>query len=85
MHLIIFLNIITYTVRYTVRYTLSSGLAQISNRVRLKFAAMNLKKPARRKAARQPKFLPPYVSPAFTSLCFAARPDHNQTGRFLTG
>ena len=36
-----------------MRYTFYCGLAQISNWVRLKFAAMNLKKPAKWKAKRQ--------------------------------
>ncbi len=36
-----------------MRYTFYCGLSQVSNWVRLKFAAMNLKKPAKWKAKRQ--------------------------------
>ena len=50
--------------KHAMRYTFYRGLAQVSNWVRLKFAAMNLKKLARWKARR----LPPRTS---QSLCKA--------------
>ena len=55
--------------KHGMRYTHYRGLAQVSNWVRLKFAAMNLKKLARWKARQYPQlFRPPYFAPVFISL-----------------
>ena len=68
-----------------MRYTLSSGLAQISSRVRLKFAAMNLKKLARWKAKRQSRLFFLVFSACTYLLCFAGCLDTSQAARFSTG
>ena len=58
--------------KHAMRYTFYRGLAQVSNWVRLKFAAMNLKKLARWKARRHfHLFFPPFfffISPIFYGL-----------------
>ena len=53
--------------KYSMRYTLYRGLAQVTNWVRLKFAAMNLKKFAKRKwdIDREPHFH--FIFPLFLS------------------
>ena len=67
-----------------MRYTLYRGLAQVTKWVRLKFAAMNLKKLANWKSRRPAA---PFRSPlplAFPIIYFAACLDPFQTGRFST-
>ena len=60
--------------KHAMRYTFYRGLAQVSNWVRLKFAAMNLKKLARWKTRRHfPLFLP-FFSIFFLTQHFAACP-----------
>ena len=68
-----------------MRYTLYRGLAQVSKWVRLKFAAMNLKKLARWKARRQSRLSFLLFSACTYLLCFAACLDFSQAGRFSTG
>ena len=71
--------------KHGMRYTLYQGLPQVSKWVRLKFAAMNLKRLARWKA----KPLSPLsflLFPAHMYLfCFAACLDISLAGRFSTG
>ena len=68
-----------------MRYTLYRGLAQVSKWVRLKFAAMNLKKLARWKAKRL-STLSFLLFPAHMYLLrFAACLDFSLAGRFSTG
>ncbi|USF28494.1 hypothetical protein N510_003456 [Firmicutes bacterium ASF500] len=66
--------------KHAMRYTVYRGLAQVSNWVRLKFAAMNLKKLARWKARK--RFAPPSSTPSSYILflinvvpCLASLPD----------
>ena len=68
-----------------MRYTFYRGLAQVSNWVRLKFAAMNLKKLATWKARKRFPQLLPLFRLYFIRLYFAACLDLLQTGRFSTG
>ena len=71
--------------KHGMRYTLYRGLAQVSKWVRLKFAAMNLKKLARWKARRQSRLSFLLFSACTYLLCFAACLDFSQAGRFSTG
>ena len=66
--------------KHAMRYTFYRGLAQVSNWVRLKFAAMNLKKLARWKAGK--RFAPPSSTPSSYILslinlvaCLVMKPD----------
>ncbi|USF28334.1 IS1182 family transposase ISBcl1 [Firmicutes bacterium ASF500] len=66
--------------KHAMRYTVYRGLAQVSNWVRLKFAAMNLKKLARWKARK--RFAPPSSTPSSYILflinvvaCLVMKPD----------
>jgi hypothetical protein len=78
--------------KHAMRYTFYRGLAQVSNWVRLKFAAMNLKKLARWKARK--RFAPPSSTPSSCILslinivaCLVMMTDRpffdKLTGRFL--
>ena len=71
--------------KHAMRYTFYRGLAQVSNWVRLKFAAMNLKKLATWKARKRFPQLLPLFRLYFIRLYFAACLDLLQTGRFSTG
>ena len=67
--------------KHAMRYTFYRGLAQVSNWVRLKFAAMNLKKLARWKAGRSfLHSLPLYLSFLFYALSW----ESSGTGPFST-
>ena len=70
--------------KHAMRYTFYRGLAQVSNWVRLKFAAMNLKKLARWKARRSflsfLHSLPLYLSFLFYGLSW----ESSGTGPFST-
>ena len=68
-----------------MRYTLYRGLAQVSKWVRLKFAAMNLKKLARWKAKRLSPLSFLLFSAHMYLLYFAACLDISQAGCFSTG
>lgn len=68
-----------------MRYTLYRGLTQVSKWVRLKFAAMNLKKLARWKANRQSRLSFLLFSARTYLLCFAGCLDISQAARFSTG
>ena len=70
--------------KHGMRYTLYRGLAQVSNWVRLKFAAMNLKKLARWKAKRLSTLSFLLFSALMYLLCFAACQDFFLAGRFST-
>ena len=70
--------------KHAMRYTFYRGLAQVSNWVRLKFAAMNLKKLARWIARRLP---PPFSASFFLYFsfhCLTVCPGMYQTDRFST-
>ena len=71
--------------KHGMRYTLYRGLAQVSKWVRLKFAAMNLKKLARWKANRLSPLSFLLFSAHMYLLCFAACLDISLAGRFSTG
>ena len=71
--------------KHAMRYTFYRGLAQVSNWVRLKFVAMNLKKLATWKARKRFPQLLPLFRLYFIRLYFAACLDLLQTGRFSTG
>ena len=71
--------------KHGMRYTLYRGLAQVSKWVRLKFAAMNLKKLARWKAKRLSRLSFLLFSARVYLLCFAACLGNTQAGRFSTG
>ncbi len=71
--------------KHAMRYTFYRGLAQVSSWVRLKFAAMNIKKLARWKARRPSRSSSPTTSFAYILAYFAARLECNQAGRFSTG
>ena len=68
--------------KHAMRYTFYRGLAQVSSWVRLKFAAMNIKKLARWKARRPSRSSSPTTSFAYILAYFAARLECNQAGRF---
>ena len=68
-----------------MRYTLYRGLAQVSNWVRLKFAAMNLKKLAIWKSRRLAAPFCFLLSFLFPAIYFTACLARSQTGRFSTG
>uniref|UniRef100_UPI00272EC38D transposase n=1 Tax=uncultured Oscillibacter sp. TaxID=876091 RepID=UPI00272EC38D len=71
--------------KHGMRYTLYRGLTQVSKWVRLKFAAMNLKKLARWKAKRLSHLYFLLFSAHMYLLCFAACQDFSLAGRFSTG
>ncbi|MEY8317581.1 transposase [Oscillospiraceae bacterium 50-58] len=71
--------------KHAVRYTYYRGLTQVSNWVRLKFAAMNLKKMAKWKARK--RFAPSSstaVSYILSLISFAACLLPSRSGRFST-
>lgn len=70
--------------KHGVRYTLYRGLAQVSKWVRLKFAAMNLKKLARWKAKRLSTHSFLLFAAFMYLLCFAACQNFFLAGRFST-
>ena len=70
--------------KHGMRYTLYRGLAQVSKWVRLKFAAMNLKKLAIWKSRRLAAPLRSLLPLTFPIIFFAACLDSFQTGRFST-
>ena len=70
--------------KHAVRYTYYRGLTQVSNWVRLKFAAMNLKKLARWKTKRQRSAPFPPLSFYLSILHFAACLVPSRSGRFST-
>ena len=71
--------------KHAMRYTLYRGLTQVSNWVRLKFAAMNLKKLANWKFRQFTSSFPAYLSLLFPLQLFSACLLQFQTGRFSTG
>jgi len=71
--------------KHGMRYTLYRGLAQVTKWVRLKFAAMNLKKLAYWKARCSTSSSPPSFSLIFYMNYFAACLAENQAGHFSTG
>ena len=71
--------------KHAMRYTHYRGLAQVSNWVRLKFAAMNLKKLARWKAKRLSTLYFLLFAALMYLLCFAACQDISLAGCFSTG
>ena len=70
--------------KHAMRYTHYRGLAQVSNWVRLKFAAMNLKKLARWKAKRLSTLYFLLFAALMYLLCFAACQDISLAGCFST-
>ena len=70
--------------KHAMRYTYYRGLTQVSNWVRLKFAAMNLKKLARWKTKRQRSAPFPPLSFYLSILHFAACLVPSRSGRFST-
>ena len=71
--------------KHGMRYTLYRGLAQVSNWVRLKFAAINLKKLANWKSRRFPTPFRSLLSLIVPLYLFHGLPSTIQTGRFSTG
>ena len=71
--------------KHGMRYTLYRGLTQVSKWVRLKFAAMNLKKLARWKAKRYSRLSFLLFSARTYRLRFAACLGISQAARFSTG
>ena len=70
--------------KHGMRYTFYRGLAQVSKWVRLKFAAMNLKKLANWRSRQHTKPFCSLFSPVFPIIYFAACLDLYQIGRFST-
>lgn len=68
--------------KHGMRYTLYCGLAQVSNWVRLKFAAMNLKKLAIWKSRCSAALLLDLLSLLFPHTILSGLPGLPQTGRF---
>ena len=71
--------------KHGMHYTLYRGLGQVFIWVRLKFAAMNLKKLARWKAKRQSPLLFPSIFRPLLPLMLCGLPGFSQIGRFSTG
>ena len=71
--------------KHGMRYTFYRGLAQVSNWVRLKFAAMNLKKLAIWKSRRLAAPFRSLFSFVFPIIYFSTCLNSYQTGRFSTG